>query len=261
MLVSQWWKATGRRIQERLALPIPPARGSRRVEGFPPLRDGARSQARLGFYFNSWLCRGVAQRLACSAGAPAGGWKPVHLEMALFTLGGAGPNELQLKTIPSTPPPGPIADPVTAAAVKSVAKKAAASAAASEAASRGKDAAFVSVSDQVDRIRAKQRAVKFAQQTGGRLAHLQFGGDGLERWVVFKAGEPIEAFPRYDGDLKDALKHHTRIKTRPPATVRATLPASRARKLALKARASRPRPRLPFRKPAELNEGHSDLEQ
>jgi hypothetical protein len=71
--------------------------------------------------------------------------------------------------------------------------------------------------------------VKFAEQTNGRLAHIQFG-DGHERWVVFKSGRPIGAFRGYDGDLAEALQEHERVRSHHPRTIRATFPAEKMRR-------------------------------
>lgn len=138
-------------------------------------------------------------------------------------------------------------DPASSVFSKVGAKRLGTAVADSQLGSRGKDEALATVNEQIDRIKAKQRAIKFAQQTSGRLVQLQFG-DGAERWVIFKGGKPIQAFPEYRGELGDALVHHTKIRTRTPSAVKATLPASKAKRTLLEARRSVPRPRVPFRK-------------
>src|SRR5947209_2178979 len=47
------------------------------------------------------------------------------------------------------------------------------------------DAAGREATAGVDKIRNKIRAIKLAEQTGGKIASVQFL-DGIERWVVFK---------------------------------------------------------------------------
>lgn len=83
--------------------------------------------------------------------------------------------------------------------------------------------------EQIDRLRAKQRAIKFAQQTNGRLAFVQLE-EGPTRWIVFKNGAPLAAFPPYSGDLSAALTDHEKLRFRAPGTVRATLPIERTRR-------------------------------
>jgi hypothetical protein len=58
-----------------------------------------------------------------------------------------------------------------------------------------------------ERRQARERAMRYAEQTDALLGQVQFP-DGPLRWTVFKSDEPIAAFPSYDGDLHDALKHH-----------------------------------------------------
>jgi hypothetical protein len=60
---------------------------------------------------------------------------------------------------------------------------------------------------QEERLQARLRATRYAEQTDGLLVLLQFP-DGPLRWTVFKSDEHIAAFPPYDGDLHEALKHH-----------------------------------------------------
>ena len=108
----------------------------------------------------------------------------------------------------------------------------AASEAAAEAAQRAKQASMQAYGDRVERLKAKQRAIKYAEQTGSRLAKLQFE-DGAERWVVFKGSppRPIASYPAFAGDLTEALRHHqiNRARLRAPRAVAATLPLTRAR--------------------------------
>jgi hypothetical protein len=247
-LVGQWWQSLDDQPADTLLrFPTPPAQKERAVEGFPSLGADAGNQARLGFCFASWLCRGLAERLNGQPG-PQEGWRPVHVEMVLFTLGGEPLHALQLQAAQHPSSEGnTMVDPASAAGAKTAAKKIATRLAASEAASRGKDAAYGAISEQVDRIKAKTRAIKYAQQTGGRLALLQFA-DGGERWVVFKDGKPIAAFPEFAGNLEEALTHHSKIRTRLPRSVKATLPASKTKKVLLQARQAIPKPRMPFRK-------------
>lgn len=58
-----------------------------------------------------------------------------------------------------------------------------------------------------ERKKARLQAWRFAEQTDGMMALVQFP-DGPERWTVYKADRPIGAFPPYDGDLTAALAYH-----------------------------------------------------
>ena len=73
---------------------------------------------------------------------------------------------------------------------------------------------------QQERLQARGRALRYAEQTDGLVAVVQFA-DGPVRWTVFKAGEAIAAFPAYDGDLHEALKHHVieHLTLRAPAEI------------------------------------------
>src|SRR2546422_803431 len=87
------------------------------------------------------------------------------------------------------------------------------------------DAIVRATAAQVQSHQARMSAIRFAEQTGGRVAKVQFL-DGNERWVVFKASHPAAAFPPFEGDLAQALAEHQldRLKLRSPRTARAALP-------------------------------------
>ena len=72
-----------------------------------------------------------------------------------------------------------------------------------------------------ERLQARERAIRYAEQTDALLGLVQFP-DGPLRWTVFKSDQPIAAFPPYNGDLHDALKHHVieRIGLKPPEKTR-----------------------------------------
>lgn len=90
---------------------------------------------------------------------------------------------------------------------------------------RAEDAAVHAAQSQVENYQARMSAIRFAEQTGGRVAKVQFL-DGRERWVVFNAAGPTAAFPPFSGDLREALANHRldRLKIRSPRSARAALP-------------------------------------
>jgi hypothetical protein len=54
------------------------------VSGFPRL--GTQQQARLGFIYASWLCRGIAEGLN-ENGNQQLQWQAYHIEMVAFQIG------------------------------------------------------------------------------------------------------------------------------------------------------------------------------
>jgi hypothetical protein len=95
--IDRWWREVGEPKEARLLnLRIPPSRESATARylrqppaTFSALDEKAPTQTRLSFIYSSWLIRCIAQRLSQRLRAPDGAdrWRPVHVEMALFSLG------------------------------------------------------------------------------------------------------------------------------------------------------------------------------
>jgi len=86
-LISKYWESIGFKQNEGLLkLPWPPGRSGLPIEGFPRAADTAPNQKRLGFLYGSWLCKGIAERLAknCNNGFC---WRCFHVEMLAFQVG------------------------------------------------------------------------------------------------------------------------------------------------------------------------------
>jgi hypothetical protein len=84
-LISRYWKAIGFNKNEGLLkLPWPPGRSGFPIDGFPRAADTAPNQKRLGFIYGSWLCKGIAERLATNSDFC---WQSYHLEMLAFQAG------------------------------------------------------------------------------------------------------------------------------------------------------------------------------
>jgi hypothetical protein len=66
-------------------------------------------------------------------------------------------------------------------------------------------------------------------QTNSEAALVQYP-DGPERWTIFKDGEPVVAFPVYEGDIANALQFHdiARLRMQKPAEMREELDRERA---------------------------------
>jgi len=194
-------------VADALRFPQPPGRGSGGpVAGFPQVTDTAPRQGGRGFVYASWWCSDLATRLTmpCPDGAT---WRQTHVEMALFMIG--------------KPPKGdamPTA-PVARAGGAVLAGKAAKAMANNEPL---QDAAREQFLNQIQKRQAKQRAARFAFQTGSELAQVQYA-DGIQRWTIFKDKTPIASFPGFNGDLSLALVHHDldRLNLRDPEAVQA----------------------------------------
>jgi hypothetical protein len=178
--------------------PQPPGRTSgRAVVGFPALAANSTHQAVLGFVYASWFARAIAVELDRRGILnPAGGaWSAMFVELALFTAGGA---TLVDQADEGDLVPGPVVAGGGRMASQAVAALAA---------DKLKEAGLSEAERRLESRNAFRNAVRYAQQTSGRLVRLQFG-DGAQRYVVFKEEQPIAAFPSFDGDLNDALVHH-----------------------------------------------------
>lgn len=196
--------------------PQPSGRSGDPFRGVPTLSSSR--QGAMAFVYASWLCQSIAQRIVGPC-PDHHGWRTVHVEMALFTLG--SPKTRKDKAMPS---------PKKAAVKESGNIPLSPSAAAVEVGRQLLQSEIVRhtaqrhVLTRLERFQAKGQATRFADQADCEVALLQFP-DGPERWTVFKDGEPILAFPVYEGDLVNALQFHQvdRIKMRKPAELASEL--------------------------------------
>ncbi len=87
------------------------------------------------------------------------------------------------------------------------------------------------VLSQLERLQAKGQAMRYAEQTNCEAALVQYP-DGPERWTIFKDGEPLLAFPVYDGEIASALRFHdiSRLKMRKPAELAEEIKQERQRR-------------------------------
>ncbi len=208
LLVSEWEATGGTRIAA-LRFPQPPSRSAGvAVTGFPRVADSTPRQAGRAFIYASWWCREVARQTLSPCPDPAG-WSATHIEMGLFMIGKA--NTGKGDAMPGVP--GAVVR--TGAALggskgaKAVAQNEAVQAAAQQ-----------QLLNLMQKREAKQRAARFAFQTGSEVAQVQYD-DGVQRWTVFKERVPIAAFPSFSGDLSAALVHHEfdRLELRDPESV------------------------------------------
>jgi hypothetical protein len=81
----------------------------------------------------------------------------------------------------------------------------------------GADAVRAALGEFRARLTAHRAAVQYAEQTGCEIGLARFA-DGESRFVAFADGKPRAAFPPFEGDLDEALKHHQaeRLNIHPP---------------------------------------------
>jgi hypothetical protein len=82
----------------------------------------------------------------------------------------------------------------------------------------GPEGAWNAVQGRVEAVTDRQHAIRKARMTGG-----EFGAwiaEGRTRYVVFKAGEPIDIFPPIEGDLAAGVRHYDRSRLRRPDELR-----------------------------------------
>lgn len=205
-LVDRFWAETGERaVPGLLGIPVPPGRVLRRLpDGFAQV--ATRRQAQLGFVYSSWLLRAIAESLDGSRVAPEGNrWRLRHVEMACFMLGSPAaewPDKADDASIQQNRLDGHrMATGGSKAAVAGIAV-------AGKVASVLEDSGLDFLQDQIDVIWARERAIRFAAETGSVARELQFA-DGKRRWVLVKDGVPIASFPEIEeGTLEEALRHH-----------------------------------------------------
>jgi HEAT repeat protein len=237
--VHRWWREKGEETTPTLLrFPWPGGRLGGPPDGFPRLGGESSKQGRLAFIYASWLMAAVLERLREAPGAaPPGGWRLVHVEMVLFMLGAPGSIESleddlansrsravgawEAEDRMAAPGPG------TVAAAGAVAKQAA-SKAKDLAMDHGGDAARSLLEER--RLRRKQMlaALRYAEQTRGELAFLQFS-DGVERWIVYHDGHPVVAFPEFSGALDSALAAHRQVECRTPLEIQDSMLLHRSR--------------------------------
>jgi hypothetical protein len=82
----------------------------------------------------------------------------------------------------------------------------------------GPETAWNTVQARVEALGDRQQAIRKARMSGGTFG--AWIAEGRTRWVVFKDGEPIDAFPALDGDLAEALRHYDRSRLRRPDELR-----------------------------------------
>jgi len=201
--------------------PQPPGRIiGRGVPGFQTLGAGSSRQAALVFVYSSWLSRKIAGRLnEIGEPNPAGDqWSALHVELALFTAGGIQPDNTPSEgdKVPAVSAAGKTAGFIGGALVPS------------RLAEQGADVARTEAQRMLDKQNAFRNAVRYSQQTGSKMARLQFS-NGDQHYVIFKGDEAIAAFPEFLGDLSEALVHHEMDKL-PKLSPREALDARRSAK-------------------------------
>jgi hypothetical protein len=82
----------------------------------------------------------------------------------------------------------------------------------------GPETAWNTVQGRIEAVGDRQQAIRKARMTGGAFG--SWIAEGRTRYVVFKDGQPIDAFPALEGDLASALRHYDRARLRRPDELR-----------------------------------------
>jgi hypothetical protein len=82
----------------------------------------------------------------------------------------------------------------------------------------GPETAWNAVQARVEAVGDRQQAIRKARMSGGMFG--SWIAEGRTRYVVFKDGEPIDAFPALGGDLAEAMRHYDRSRLQDPDDLR-----------------------------------------